>query len=184
MARRFRRWPGIATTLIAALACAAALRAWWPRDPAAETLVVSSTAGGRVALASGACQIVRVSDGNTLLVTQQQDQSGSAAHRFHVRLLGVRLPEGSTSQAIPLADIARLAPPGPARIELDKRRAATDGAWLAYVYVGETLVNAAILRAGDGSYEGYPADSAAIGRQLRQAQDEARRNRRGIWSVR
>jgi micrococcal nuclease len=173
MPRRFRRWPSGWTILAIALLAAAALRTWWPGHEAqGEGGVVSAHAGTEVALAAGQCQIVKSVNGNTLLVSQGDGK------QFRVRLLGV------TADGDPRApgELAKLAPPGPGWIELDKRRAAGDGAWLAYLYVGERLVNAEILRAGYGRYESYPGDSSSHGRQLREAQAAARQDKRGQWA--
>jgi endonuclease YncB( thermonuclease family) len=126
-------------------------------------------------LQSGPCEILAAEDGNTLLVQQGQ-------YRFRVRLIGVRLPPDADEQHA-RDELSRLAPAGPASIELDKRRSGADGSWLAYVYVNESLVNAQMLSTGRAVYEVYPGDSFAAGRRLKEAQSEARRNQRGIWQA-
>src|SRR5688500_13408330 len=128
MARRFRRWPSVAATLMAGVQLAGVLRAWLPGPKPGGRKVISSAAGGRIVLEGGPCKIVTALDGGTLLVEQGK-------HRFHVRLLGVAWPETAREQQQAQAELARIAPPGPASIELDKRRAAADGSWLAYVWV-------------------------------------------------
>ena len=171
MARRFRQWPSVAVTLFAAILSAVAVRSWW--DSRAGTSAVS--------LAPGTAEILGVIDGNTLLVAQGQAGLGSHATtapvEYRVRLLGVEVT--SPQEPAAAAHLAAIAPPGPARIELDKRRIAVDGSWLAYVYVGQTLVNAQLIARGQARYEAYPGDSQPIGRQLRQAQQEAARAGRG-----
>src|SRR5262245_30767389 len=170
MPRRFRRWPSGWTILAIVVLAAAATRPWWPgRKAHGEGEIASAYAGARIALEPGHCQIVRPLDGNTLLAVQGDGK------QFRVRLLGVN----ASDDARAASELAKLAPAGPGRIELDKRRAAPDGAWLVYLYVGEQFVNAEILRAGLGRYDAYPGDSASHGRQLREAADEARREKRG-----
>jgi endonuclease YncB( thermonuclease family) len=176
MARRFRPWPGVTTCVLVVVLAGFALRAWRAAArSSADSAPVSSTSGSRIVLQPGPCQIIRAEDGRTLLIAQDQ-------HQFRVRLQGVALPAGKNE---PLAQnvLERIAPAGPASIELDKRRAAADGAWLAYVYVREALVNANLIATGWARYDVYPGDSLAIGRQLKQAQDDARRNRLGVWKT-
>jgi|GEM_PF-5496241 len=174
MLRRFRRWPSGWTMLAIVLLAAAASRAWWTgRNAQGEGEFASAHAGVEVALAAGQCQIVRAVDGNTLLVSQGDGK------QFRVRLLGV-IADGDPRAP---AELAKLAPPDPGWIELDKRRAAGDGAWLAYLYVSDRFINAEMLRAGFGRYEAYPRDSSSHGRQLREAQAAARHNKRGQWAV-
>lgn len=173
MTRRFRRWPGALATLLVIALFAAVLRAWLRTGGEDGPDLISSTAGGRIVLQGGPCEVLSLEDGNTLLVSQGD-------HRFRVRLIAIALPQGADDQ-VAKDELSRIAPPGPASIELDKRRAAPDGSWLAYVYVDDNLVNARLLATGRASYEVYPGDSFTVGRQLREAQNDARRNRRGIW---
>jgi endonuclease YncB( thermonuclease family) len=171
MARRYCRWPSLGTCLLAVLLAWGLLRIVWPalsRDLAASTR--------RDSLALGRCEVVGVVDGCTLLVKQGDD-----AREFRVRLLGVQLPEYPAIQIAASAELGRLAPLGSALIELDKRRVAEDGTWLAYVYREGTLVNAKLLQSGVATHDVYPGDSMAIGQSLKQAQAEARARRLGVW---
>jgi endonuclease YncB( thermonuclease family) len=139
--------------------------------PTEEPQLVSPVSGSTLALIAGPIEVLRALDGNTLLVIQN-------GNRYRVRLLGV------TPSAEPRAAkaLSALAVEGPARIEFDKRRVAPDGAWLAYMYVNERLVNAAIVRAGLGRYESYPGDSATRGRLIKEAESAARREKLGFWA--
>ncbi len=174
MPRRFRRWPSGLAILAGALLLLTAIRPWWSGRGNSQTAIGdSSLAGAPVALAGGSCEWMLPLNSNTLLVAQQGRQ-------FRVRLLGVSASDDLRAR-LTLAELTRS---GPASIELDKRRAASDGAWLAYVYTDEQLVNAAMLRAGWGRYEPYPGDSVSHGRQLREAMAVARREKLGIWAAR
>jgi endonuclease YncB( thermonuclease family) len=178
MARRFRRWPSVWTVLAAIVLLAAATRLWWPRQgwpgqaARRDSAIDSSLAGSESALESGPCEILRTLDGNTLLVAQNDGK------QYCVRLLGLIASEDPRALAM-LTEIAR---PGAAQVELDKRRVAADGAWLAYIFVEERLVSTAILRAGWGRYEPYPGDSFSHSRQMKEAEAAARREKLGIWA--
>jgi endonuclease YncB( thermonuclease family) len=67
-------------------------------------------------------------------------------------------------------------------LELDKRRSADDGSWLAHVYVGNRLLSDAVIRAGWARYEPHSGDSFAIARLLREAEQQARQEGRGMWA--
>jgi micrococcal nuclease len=56
--------------------------------------------------------------------------------------------------------------------------------FLAYLYVGDKMLNVELVRAGLARVSHYPGDSATRHRLLIKAQDEARDARRGIWSRR
>jgi len=173
MARRFRRWPSAWTVLAAVMLLAAAARPWWPGQAARrDASIDSSLPGTESALEPGPCEIIRTLDGNTLLVVQNNGK------QYRVRLLGLIASKDPRA----LATLTEIARPGAARVELDKRRAAADGAWLAYILVEERLVSTAILRAGWGRYEPYPGDSFSHSRQMKQAEAAARREKLGIWA--
>jgi endonuclease YncB( thermonuclease family) len=182
--RRFRRWPSLwgplvggAVVVIVALPT---VRRWFVAPPTSQPEVLVSPVGANVLLAGGPCEIVRVVDGRTLVVRQPATNSKQPAeNRFQVRLLGVEDPAPHAAEA--LAALTQLAPPGPAFIELDKRRAADDGSWLAHLYVQQRLLAGQLLRAGWGRYQPYSGDSFDAARLLREAESEARRARRGMW---
>ena len=176
--RRFRRWPSpvslVVCGLLVVLVVPMVRRTWLQGDASNEANVVTSTTHVELRLAPGECQIVDVLDGRTLHIQQ-------AGRQFHVRLIGVSLPDAAAAIAAKQA-LQQAAPTGPALIELDKRRAAEDGSWLAYVYVEGRLVNAAPLRAGWCRYDAYPGDSMPLAKGLREAQAEARRQKQGVWA--
>ncbi len=129
----------------------------------------------RETLASRPGEIQSILDGRTLLV-----QQGDSNRTFAVRLIGVALPESEADRQSAQKQLAALAPSGPVLVELDKRRVADDGTWLAYVYVGSVLLNAEILRTGTANHDVYPGDSLSIAQTLKAAQSEAKMNGRGI----
>jgi micrococcal nuclease len=171
MARRFCRWPGLGMCLLAALVVGFLVRVVWtdndrqPSEPLPHEL-----------LAAGPCEVLHIVDGHTLVVRQETSRD-----TFSVRLLGVALPASNTDRQAAAEELARLVPPGAALVELDKRRLADDGTWLAYLYAGQSLVNAEMLRTGFATHDVYPGDSLSIAQTLKAAQSEARSRGRGIW---
>jgi endonuclease YncB( thermonuclease family) len=101
---------------------------------------------------------------------------------FRVRLLGVAEGDRGTAERATQA-LAAIAPAGPAFLELDKRRSADDGSWLAYVYLGGRLLSDAVIRGGWGRYEAYSGDAMDVARLLSQAEKQARSEQRGIWGI-
>ena len=197
MPRRFYRRPALRTFLFIAAAIglliwAVARNASWAPEGEREQLAAF---GGQtdVLLRPGPCQIVRVIDAATIVVRQKDETNPEITRLFRIRLIGVKTPSADSpamktadAQATAaLKDIA--AASSGAVIELDKRRVAADGSWLAYVYSGEvysggTLLNAEVIRTGARMFDNYPGDNASMARRLGQAQDEARRAKRGVWS--
>ena len=68
-------------------------------------------------------------------------------------------------------------------VRLDRRRIDRDGNLLAYVSVGDRLLNEQLVRQGLARVSTQSADSTAIVRRLKQAQQEARLHARGAWAV-
>ena len=141
-------------------------------------------------LTAGPCEVVRVVDGDTIIVRQQsQPPDPPRVREARVRLLGIDTPETvkPNSPVEPWGPEAteftkRLTAEGNVRLELDKRRIDRYGRSLAYVYVGDRLLNEELVRAGLARVSVYPGDSATIERRLRAAEAEAREAERGIWS--
>jgi len=142
-------------------------------------------------LTAGPCEVVRVVDGDTIIVRQQsQPPDRPRVREARVRLLGIDTPETVKPNAPvePWGPEAteftkRLTAEGNVRLELDKRRIDRYGRSLAYVYVGDRLLNEELVRAGLARVSVYPGDSATIERRLRAAEAEARKAERGIWST-
>jgi len=66
-------------------------------------------------------------------------------------------------------------------LEFDVRETDRYGRWLAYVRVGEVLVNERLLREGLAWYVEYPPNGREYRERFLSAQQEARDNSRGIW---
>jgi len=194
---RFRRQWTLGRSILFALLFAAAARLAW-------TLVRDSSldpTGG--ALESGECHILSVAEDGTLIVRQppgfeRRDALGATPQSSvvrRVRLLGARSfadsappsPRNSATREFNQHSVTWLratAEGRAARLEFDRRRFDDQGCWLAYVYLGEQLINVEVLRMGWVRYEHHPGDSPAKQRAMRQAENEARRAERGIWSLR
>ncbi len=137
----------------------------------------SETAIG--SLTPGEYEIVRVVDAGTLLVARPLPGNGRT-ERARVRLLGVNIPDGETTVAAErftrdFVNGARI------RLRLDRRRIADDGAFVAYCFVGDRMLNAELVRQGLATSATHPADAGEIVRSIERAQTEARENRRGVW---
>lgn len=128
-------------------------------------------------LAEGDYEIIRIPSGDKLEVRR----AGESARRvFLVRLLGIKL-EDRSFEARARECLQRRLASTVCRLEFDKRRLDREGAFLAYVYVGDELLNEALVREGLASIDLKPDDSSQIARRLSDAQAEAKAARRGIW---
>jgi len=151
MRRRFRRRPP-GWFWLAALAAGAVAYRWWTAPHSESPLLTDRSA-----------KAVAVIDGRTLGVVPSSSPSQSIVP---VRLLGLaRVADESAAQDWLRENVAGQT----VRLEFDKRRRDSDGANLAYVYVGATFVNAELLRQGFAQYDAYPGDSARHARTLREA---------------
>ena len=130
-------------------------------------------------LAEGVHQIERVVDGDTLLLA-----SGA-----RVRLIGVDCPEtvkphhpvepfGPEASAFTKSFVAG----GNVRLQFDRERIDRYDRFLAYVFVGDAMLNEELLRAGLARVERRFHYSQSSKRQFDRAEEEARMARRGIWS--
>jgi micrococcal nuclease len=132
-------------------------------------------------LPPGEHQVVRVIDGDTLLVDPHA----------RVRLIGVNAPEtvkpdwpvepwGPEASAFTKQFVSG----GHVRLEFDDEPRDAYDRYLAYVWVDDRMLNEALVRAGLARFEPNFHYSSAMKRRFRQAQDEARRKHLGIWSNR
>ncbi len=129
-------------------------------------------------------RVKRVVDGDTLIV---HSLTGSDTHR--IRLLGMDTPEtvrpdhpvepwGPEATTF-TKDFCKQ---GVVRLRLGRRQIDKYGRYLAWIYVDENLLNAELVRAGLATTTNYPGESSSLTRELKQAEGEARRANRGIWS--
>lgn len=130
------------------------------------------------ALREGTYRVLRVVDGDTILLD---------GHR-RVRLIGVNAPEsvkpdhpvepfGPEASAFTKEFLAG----GEARLTFDQERVDQYDRYLAYVWVGDRLLNEELLRAGLARWEPNFHYSQSMKRRFRLAQQEAQRMRAGVW---
>jgi micrococcal nuclease len=128
---------------------------------------------------AGSHEVVRVVDGDTILFVPD----------MRVRLIGVNTPESvkPESPVEPWGPEAsqftrEFLAGGTAQLEFDRERYDQYGRFLAYVWVGDRMLNEELLRAGLARWERNFNYSAEKKTRFRAAQDEARQQGRGIWS--
>jgi micrococcal nuclease len=138
-------------------------------------------AAGPEALGEGIHSVRRVVDGDTLLL-----ESGA-----RVRLQGIDTPEtvkedhpvepwGPEASEFTKAFIDRAG--GRVRLSFSQERVDDYGRFLAFVWHGDEMLNEALVRAGLARARLDYRYSGTMKRRLQQAQDEAHRAGRGIWS--
>jgi micrococcal nuclease len=184
-----RRWP---IRLVVVLLVLGLLAAWrfipWRGQPLRDGGVPAES------LVEGEYELVRVVDGDTILVAREfAAENGHAAplrQTARVRLLGIDTPETVHPQrpvepfGPEASEFARaFLSGGRCRLQLDKRRVDRYGRFLAYVFVEERMLNEELVRAGLARVSTLPGDSSTMERRLRKAEDEARAANRGIWSL-
>jgi len=179
MTRRFRRRPS--TTVVVLLALAVVMFARYTYDRLSDR--TAQAAAGF--LREGECTVVRVIDGDSIVVRQTVAHPGNgkrSTSEAAVRLLGIDCPEfdeplGSEATAM----TRRLLAGGVVTLRFDRRRLDRYERFLAYVFVDDQMVNSALVQAGLAREDVYRGDSQAIGRTLAKAAAEAKSARRGIW---
>ena len=128
----------------------------------------------------GTYGVRRVVDGDTLLM----------ADGTRLRLIGINCPEsvkpnhpvepfGPESSQFTRDFIGKQK----VRLQFDKERKDQYDRMLAYVFVGDQMLNEELLRAGLARYEHNFRYSESMKRRFRKARDEARGAKRGIWSL-
>lgn len=132
-------------------------------------------------LPEGSYRVERVVDGDTLIV------EGGAP----VRLIGADTPE-TVQPDHPVEPFGREAThytqqfiadaQGQVRLQMDRERKDRFDRFLAYVFVGDRMLNEELIREGLASARTGFNYSESMKRRFRRAEDEARSARRGIWS--
>jgi micrococcal nuclease len=120
----------------------------------------------------------RVIDGDTIML----------ADGTRVRLIGVDAPE-TVKPDWPLEPwgpeasefTRRFLAGGQARLQFEPERLDRFGRYLAYVWVGDQLLNEELVRAGLARVERKFRYSQAMKRRFERAEEEARIEQRGIW---
>lgn len=165
--RPWRRWPRLTTVLSVLAAC---LLAW---------RLVSARSIPDLPPIGNAVRVVRVIDGDTI------ELEGG----FRVRLLGVNTPETKHPDLPPepwgreAFEFTRSQVEGRAvRLELDQERWDNYRRVLAYVYVGDLLLNEEIVRRGfSRAITSFPIRSDRK-RLFMRAEEAARSAQCGLWS--
>lgn len=177
--RKFRRshWRQVLVAVVIAILAAYRL---WSDMQSGDVARTDPSAGD---LPAGLHQVERVVDGDTLLVRPH----------IRVRLQGVDSPETvkPDSPVEPWGPEASAftkdfvdAGGGRVSIEIDGERRDQHGRSLAFVWVDGRMLNEELLRAGLARAKLGYAYSQAKKDRFRQAQTEAQRAGRGIWSAR
>lgn len=164
-----------AVLVLAAVQLIADGRHWQDGTPSSGTQQSATTGAGRTT------RVLRIVDGDTIIV--RAGDGGSE----RVRYIGVDTPE-SVKENTPVQCFGheasefnrRLVENRSVRLVADREAQDRYGRTLAYVYVGETFVNAELLKAGMArTIEVSPNTSRAA--QFRALQKAARADRRGLW---
>jgi len=145
-----------------------------------------------LALAAGACEpapagetarVVRIVDGDTIDVA-------IAGETYRVRYIGIDAPESVRPDSPvewmgPEASEAnrRLVEGKTVRLERDVSETDRFGRLLRYVWVGDVMINAELVRLGYANAGAYPPD-VKYQEVLRRAEREARDAGRGLWGSR
>lgn len=153
-----------------------ALTIWsWQRDPLRPTGATGRPTDSDHYLAT----VARAIDGDTVLLGDGQ----------RIRLLGIDTPEtkhpdkpveAGGAEATRL--LRQLVEGQSVRLEFDKHRFDRHGRGLAYLFTGTVFVNAELVRAGWSRADMRFPLRAAYKQRLRDAETEARSDRRGLWS--
>ncbi len=127
----------------------------------------------------GPYRVQRVIDGDTLLLED----------RTRVRLIGVNTPEMKTDDGVPqpwaveATEFTESFVKGKrVHLQFDRERLDQFERTLAYVRVGDLMLNEELVRAGLARVPGHYRYSASARRRFEQLLDEARAAGRGIWS--
>lgn len=136
---------------------------------------------GRKITDAGEAEVARVVDGDTLVLnTPEKD---------YVRLIGADTPETVKPQS-PVepwgpeatAFTKNFVRDGTVRLQFDGRRRDKHGRLLAYVWVGDRMLNEELLRAGLARFESEYSYSREMKDRFQKAEAEAQAARRGVWS--
>jgi micrococcal nuclease len=183
MTRRVQRksWQRALIALVVMLLVA--IRGWQERNSIEPPDSQKSSRHDGTLLA-GECRVLRVIDGDTLLLEQA---------RTRVRLQGIDTPE-TVKENTAVEDWGPEATQytkqfvqdanGHVRIENDGEAVDRYGRQLVFVWLNDRMLNEELVRQGLAKAKlGYDY-SEAKKQRLRAAQDDAQRNQRGMWSRR
>jgi micrococcal nuclease len=175
---RYRRRPRSSAATLVVLILLIAL-AWWRNDDAPRTTERPPEVTSGQSADSPRVHVKRVVDGDTLLL-----DSGE-----RVRLIGIDTPESVKPDTPPepwgheASEFTKqLAEGRNVRLEFDRHREDQYGRTLAYVYLGDLLLNEEIVRQGFSRAETRFHFRSDFQKRFLAAEQEARQAKRGIWS--
>mgnify|MGYP002622540439 CR=1 FL=1 len=158
-----------------------AARLWRDEQPPHTTTQSPPPTTTEVSGDSVRARVQRVVDGDTLLLVGGE----------RVRLIGIDTPESVKPDTPPepfgreaSAFTKKLAEGQEVRLEFDRHREDQYGRTLAFVYIGELLLNEEIVRQGYSRAETRFHFRSDFQKRFLAAEREARDARRGIWSGR
>jgi hypothetical protein len=128
----------------------------WGRSPPRNT----------VPLPVGLVRVLEVEPGAILHV---EPVHAAQAERYRVRLIG--LPHRELPAATSWLRDTYLGKE--LRVALDKRRIDADGVYLAYLYAGNTFVNAELIRRNLADYEPYLGDASPPAKLMKEAEKQS-----------
>lgn len=113
-------------------------------------------------------------------------RSAVIRQRARVRLLGVGRPpqwqsDGERWSRAATAAAREFVQPGQVRVRLARRQVAEDGVLLAYLYVGDQMLNEYLVRRGWVAVRPHADEANSLTRQLWKAEEAARQAARGVW---
>ncbi len=140
-----------------------------PSTTAAAPVMTNDTAE------AGEIRVVSVTDGDTIVV------ASSDGVEEEVRLIGIDTPEtGEAFSEQATEELTRLLSGMTVRLETDAETRDQYDRLLAYVWVGQTMANAELLRRGLATIYTVPPN-VKYSETMRVAQDEAQTAQMGVW---
>jgi micrococcal nuclease len=141
----------------------------------------SSNGSSSSANIEGEYQVVRVVDGDTLIILIDNVEE-------RVRLIGIDTPESvhpDNKKNVPYGDIASdytksLVEDKAVELELDVQERDQYGRVLAYVYYKGTMLNKTLLEKGHATVATYPPNVKYVD-DFKTLEEEAKSNNRGLW---
>ncbi len=169
---RLPRRPWQTLLLIVLVAAILAVRQWRPE--------LFERTGPAASAEAGVRRVARAVDGDTLLLADSKE---------YIRLIGANTPEtvkpnspvepwGPEASAFTKQFVAG----GEVRLQFDGDARDKFGRTLAFVWVGDRMLNEELLRAGLARAELKYRYSAEYKKRFQRAEAEARNAKRGIWS--
>ena len=142
-----------------------------PTEQAAATTIAPTPTDARFTDA----QVIEVVDGDTIKVLV-------AGEKLKLRYIGIDTPEmgGADGEAAREQNVA-LVSGRTVRLEQDVSETDPYGRLLRYVWIGDTMVNAELVRLGYARAVAYPPDTQNQA-QFAALQAEAQAARRGLWA--